>query len=193
VVAAVAASHHPPSVTTTTVVPTTVTTTAGSTPPTTVTPSGLTALAQLLPHDVDPAADCTPNQSPPNVTGLTSALICSPKNLPGGQIFAFQFDTPADYTASLAALNKFKGFDPATAGSTCPPGANPQDSIGWHSNTFPSVAGQILECLSVGTSNSQPDYIWTYPSNNVVIDAQAAAHSSFTDLDNWWTKDAPPP
>ena len=120
-------------------------------------------------------------------------MICTPAHLAGGQVFAFQFDSAADYTASLPILNKFKGFDPAQAGSTCPPGSNPQDSIGWHNTAFPSMDGQILECLSVGTSDAQPDYIWTYPTENAVMDAQAAANSSFTDLDNWWTQDAPPP
>ncbi len=161
---------------------------------TTVTPSGITPLAQLLPSDTDSFADCSHNTSPPTgLVGLTNALICSPKNLTGGQIFAFQFDTPADYATSLAALNKFKGFDPSTAGSTCPPGKDSQDTIGWHNNAFPSRTGQILECLSVGTNNTQPDYIWTYPTENAVIDAQAADHSTFTALDAWWTKDAPPP
>jgi hypothetical protein len=180
--------------TVTTLLPGTTTPPPSTTPSTAVTPPGITPLAQLLPSDVDSFADCSHNSSPPTgLVGLTNALICTPKNLTGGQIFAFQFDTPADYATSLAALNKFKGFDPSTAGSTCPPGADSQDSIGWHNNAYPSRTGQILECLSVGTNNTQPDYIWTYPTENAVIDAQAADHSTFSDLDSWWTKDAPPP
>jgi len=164
-----------------------------STNPAITTPAGITPLAQLLPSDVDASTGCSPNTTPPSLTGLSEALICSPKQLPGGQIFAFQFDNAADYTSSLAALNKFKGFDPTTAGSTCPPANDSEDATGWHNNTFPVQDGQILECLSVGTNDDQPDYIWTYPTDNAVIDAQGAANSSFTDLDNWWTKDAPPP
>ena len=164
-----------------------------STNPAITTPAGITPLAQLLPSDVDASTGCSPNTTPPSLTGLSEALICSPKQLPGGQIFAFQFDSAADYTSSLAALNNFKGFDATTAGSTCPPANDSEDATGWHNNTFPVQDGQILECLSVGTNDDQPDYIWTYPTDNAVIDAQGAANSSFTDLDNWWTKDAPPP
>lgn len=155
-------------------------------------PAGVAPLAQLLPGDVDAATECSRNSSPPPLAGLTKALICAPKDLPGGQIFAFQFDSAADYIASLAVLNRFKGFDPATAGPACPP-ANAQGEIGWNNPSFPVQAGQSLECLSVGTGDTQPDYIWTYPTDNAVIDAQGAANSSFTDLDTWWTKDAPPP
>jgi serine/threonine protein kinase len=165
----------------------------GSTSPLPTAPPGVTPLAQLLPNDVDASADCSSNSTPPTLTGLTTALICSPKDLPGGQIFAFQFDSAADYASSLAALNRFKGFDPTTAGPTCPPAGDSQDQIGWHNDAFPTQNGQILECLSVGTNNSQPDYIWTYPTENAVIDAQGAANSAFSDLDTWWTKDAPPP
>jgi len=183
------------STTTTTVPATTLPATTVPAPATTAppTPAGVVALSQLLPSDVT-ASNCTQDQSPPKgLIGLASALICSPAHLPGGQVFAFQFDNPTDYAASLTAFNTFKGFDPTNAGSTCPPGTNPQDSTGWHNNAFPAMDGQILECLSVGTTDSQPDYIWTYPTENAIMDAQAAAATSFTALDSWWTQDAPPP
>jgi hypothetical protein len=157
------------------------------------TPQGVTPLAQLLPSDVDASVDCVHYTSPANLTALSNSLSCSPKNLSGGQIFAFQFNTPADYAAGLVALNKFKVFDSSTAGSSCPPGADSQDSIGWHNNAFPSRSGQLLECLSVGANNIQPNYIWTYPTENAIIDAQGADNSTFTALDDWWTKFAPPP
>lgn len=199
VVIAIVASSLGSSSTKVTTGTTTVPSTSTTVPPTTSTstsstPPGVTPLAQLLPSDVDAPVDCTHNSSPPTgLTGLTNGLVCSPKDLSGAQIFAFQFDTPADYASSLVALNKFKGFDPSTAGSTCPPGAVSQDSVGWHNTAFPSRSGQLLECLSVGTNNTQPDYIWTYPTENAIMDAQAAENSTFAALDAWWTKDAPPP
>jgi len=165
----------------------------GSAASTTVGAAAVTPLVQLLPRDVDGASDCTHNTSPPSgLKGISGAVICTPKNLPNGEIFAFQFDNPSDYASGLLALNKFKGFDPSTAGDTCPPGSNAEDQTGWHNNSYPARNGQVLECLSVGTNNSQPDYIWTYPSQFVIIDAQAASGSSFSDLDTWWTKNGPP-
>jgi hypothetical protein len=180
---------------TTTAPPTsTVPSTTGTTPPTTAATGVVTPLAQLLPRDVDGTADCTHNTSPPSgLKGIGSAVVCTPKNLPNGEIFAFQFDNATDFAASVVALNKFKGFDPLTAGDTCPPGSNAEDQTGWHNNSYPARTGQILECLSVGTNNTQPDYIWMYPTQYVIIDAQAASGSSFADLDTWWTKNGPPP
>ena len=156
-------------------------------------PGGIAPLASLLPGDVSAATGCTRNMSPPSgLIGLINALICSPRNLPEGQLFAFQFDNEADYSTSLVALNKFKGFDPSTAGSVCPPGPGVQGLIGWHSDVFPVEPDQVLECLSVGTADSQPDYVWTYPTDNAFIDAQAAEHSTFADLGGWWAQDTPP-
>lgn len=177
-----------------TVVPPTSTTTPATTASTgTSIAGGIAPLTLLLAQDVNASADCTHDTSPPGgLIGLTNALICSPANLPGGQLFAFQFDNSKDYATSLVALDKFKGFDPSTAGSVCPPGPGEQGLIGWHSNLFPSQQSQFLECLSVGTADSQPDYVWTYPSDNAFIDAQAAERSSFVDLDDWWARGTPP-
>lgn len=173
-----------------TTVPSPATTSSSTT--TTVTVPGVLPLAELLPKDVK-AADCSVYRSPPpGLADIIAALICPSPGLPGGQIFAFQFGNTAAYSTGIEALNKFKGFDASTSGSTCPPGSNPQDKTGWQNNDFASQPGQILECLSVGSSADQPDYIWTYPSEYAILDAQAAPNSSFAALDRWWTKEAPP-
>ncbi|HEX3425711.1 MAG TPA: hypothetical protein VHT30_06235 [Acidimicrobiales bacterium] len=178
--------------TTTTVESTTLSPASTSTSTTTVTVPGVLPLSELLPKDVI-ASDCSDYHSPPpGVAETSAALICPSPDLPGGQIFAFQFTTAAGYSTGVQALNKFKGFDASTAGSTCPPASNPQDKTGWQNNDFPSQPEQILECLSVGSSAVQPDYIWTYPSEFAILDAQGAPNSSFAALDRWWTKDAPP-
>jgi hypothetical protein len=179
--------------TTTTVESTTLSPASTSTSSTTtVTVPGVDPLAELLPKDVTESQCSAYRSPPPGLAQTSAALICPSPNLPGGQIFAFQFVTAAAYSTGIQALNKFKGFDASTAGSTCPPAFNPQDKTGWQNDDFPSQPEQILECLSVGSGAAQPDYIWTYPSEFAILDAQAAPHSSFAALDRWWTKEAPP-
>ena len=176
--------------------------TSAATPKPTPTPAsnlapGVVPLPQLLPPGVaDPSTDCKTLTPPLNWTspGLVRALKCTDLNLPGGQIYAFQMNSTANYLASWQNFNKWWGFDISQAGPNCPPsGNNSQGIYSWNARDFPARAGQVLECGTVGSgSNAAPTYVYTMPTEDVFFVAQGADGSSFAALDNWWSNDSMP-
>jgi len=185
-----------PSTTTTTVAPTTTTpsTTATTSPTTTATTVGPFAaqsrtVAQLMPADIPQSTDCQAYTPPvTGLVGLTAALECLDPSLPGGTVFGLQFGSAADYAASVKAFNTWLGFDAATAGQACPPTATGGEGTAtWYDSGFPQLAGQDVECLTVGTSHNIPDYSWFYPNQDALFDAQGAPSSSLLTLSTWWT------
>ena len=158
---------------------------------------GVVPLPQLLPPGIaDPSADCKTLTPPLNWTspGLVQALQCIDLNLPGGQIYAFQMNSSANYLASWQSFNKWWGFDISQAGPKCPPsGTSPQGIYSWNARDFPARAGQVLECGTLGSgSNAAPTYVYTMPTEDAFFVAQGADGSSFTALDNWWSNDSMP-
>ncbi|MDQ2727157.1 MAG: hypothetical protein M3Y91_04650 [Actinomycetota bacterium] len=130
---------------------------------------------------------------PAGLTGVSDALDCS--TIPGlskWELFGYKFDGASSYNTSLASYNKDKGFVPSSATNSCPPpGGSGAGQIGWHDTNYPQQpSGQVIECLKVSSPNSpsQPTYIWTAPTQDAFFEMIAATNASFTDLDNWWTK-----
>lgn len=159
--------------------------------------SGPTAatLHKLLPDD---ARGCTSKVSTiKTLQGLSSVLGCNESTI-NGVVFAYQFDSSADFQASLTAFNKAESFDPSAATTTCPPKqAGGNGVTNWHSKLYPSLPGQRLECFDVsqnGSANSpqQPTYIWTAPSENAMFQAVGGTNTSMSTLDTWWTNHAGP-
>ncbi|MGH9122300.1 MAG: hypothetical protein ACRDYC_10210, partial [Acidimicrobiales bacterium] len=147
---------------------------------------------------LDPTADCQSfTASTTGFVGATFALECT--TVPGESgwtLFAYQFNSAANFQTSFTAYNAAKNFDPGTAGSNCPPTAGDgEGSYVWNSPTFPGASGQVLECFSTGVSGgatNQPTYIWTLPSQGALFELVASASASFSALDAWWKMNSPP-
>jgi hypothetical protein len=150
-------------------------------------------LVQLLPGDVDdPATQCQSYPSPDwNTTGATGSYECVDPGLPGNNndVFAFQFDTYAHYLASWAAFNQVINFTSISKGSSCPPPSG--DAAGttqWKNQWFPYRDGQVLECGTIGSgSTEQPEYIWTFPTENAYVWARGGPGTTMSSLDKWWS------
>jgi hypothetical protein len=145
----------------------------------------------LLPSDIDdPAAQCQPHTPQFRVPGLIQALACIDPGLPGGNVYAYQANGPANYQTALLNFNTYYSFYVSTAGSSCPPAGSSQQAEGttpWSDSYFPSRTGQVLECA---LDNSQPTYIWTLPTEDAFIVAIGA--TTFSALGSWWTKNQEP-
>ncbi len=150
-------------------------------------------LVQLLPGDIDdPATQCQSYPSPDwNTTGMTGSYECVDPGLPGNNddVFAFQFDSYAHYLASFQAFNQVINFNSISKGSSCPPPSN--DAAGttqWKNQWFPYRDGQVLECGTIGSGSSeQPEYIWTFPTENAYVWARDGAGKTMSDLNTWWS------
>jgi hypothetical protein len=156
-------------------------------------------VAALLPHDLnDTATQCSAATLPAGLrlTGLVTALDCVDPGLRGGSVFAFQFDSAADYLTSWQAYSSWLGFSARQDAGACPLTSTDATVFGSekYKNAFvPTYTnGQVLECLWVGTNLDQPTYVWTYPGQYAFIDAQGASGSSFAALDTWWTNNSAP-
>jgi hypothetical protein len=182
----------------TTAPPTTHRTTPTTTPASPVLAPGVAPLTALLPADVDdPATQChaAPAAGWTN-PGLVQALQCSDPGLPGGDVYAYQLNSFANYQTAWANFNSWWPFDASTAGSSCPPSSSGgQGTTTWNSknNFYPPHQGQVLECQTVGTSGSnEPSYAWTFPTEDAFVIVQAAPGTTFSALDSWWTNNAVP-
>jgi hypothetical protein len=197
-----AAARHSPS-------PSTVVTSPAPTPTPTPSPTptgpvldpGVTPLLDILSTAIpDPATQCQPSSADSGkftTVGVVSEYYCTDTNLPGGGIWAYQTDTQADYQSTWVNYNKWWGFSDSSAGNTCPPsGGGTGGLTQWHDTTagYPDHTGQVLECQMVGSNgkNDQPSYTWSLPTQNTFFVAQGAKGSSWSSLNDWWTKDAPP-
>ncbi|MEY9876127.1 hypothetical protein ABH931_005637 [Streptacidiphilus sp. MAP12-33] len=202
-----AAAAHPthspsPAPTTPSPSPTPTTPTPSPSPTGPVLADGITPLMDILSTALpDPATQCQthdPSQDKFTSVGLVSAYYCTDTNLPGGGIWAYQLDTATDYQATWVNYNKWWGFSTSSAGSACPPGSGSSGGLnGWHDNAagYPDRSGQVLECQMVGTSggtNNQPSYTWSLPTQNTFFVAEGAKGTSWSALNDWWAKYAPP-
>ena len=117
---------------------------------------------------------------------LTSRLYCTHATDSHVVVWAYQFDSSADYVAGVPRLNKTLKFNPATASKGCPPPAGHGDGdTGWHSQpNYPDRTGQDLECY---TGGGEPVLVWTMPSQDVVFLAEYKVKGApMTDLMKWW-------
>ena len=117
---------------------------------------------------------------------LTSRLYCTHATNSHVVVWAYQFDSPADYQAGVPTLNKNLKFNPATAAKGCPPPSGHSDGdTGWRSRpNYPDRTGQNLECY---TGGGEPVLVWTMPSQNVVFLAEYKVKGTpMADLVNWW-------
>jgi hypothetical protein len=121
--------------------------------------------------------------------GVGTKLACNETAI-DGLVFAYQFDSNADYQASFAAFNKAEGFNPTKASGGCPTKVGGNGLTAWHNKLYPATSGQVLECFSVsftGSSSSlQPTYVWTAPSENAVFQAVGGKSTSMDTVDTWW-------
>lgn len=158
--------------------------------------AGVVPLTQLLPSGIDdPATQCRP-MTPPfqwDMPGLVQALACTAPGLPGGQVYAFQVNSHANFQTTWRNYNKWWGIDTRNPGPHCPPAPSGAGIVGFHNRFFPPRPGQVLECQTVGSgSKTQPAYTWAYPTEDAFIVAQGATGSSFSALDSWWRQSSPP-
>ena len=117
---------------------------------------------------------------------LTSRLYCTHAANSHVVVWAYQFDSAADYQAGVPTLNKTLKFNPATAGKGCPPPSGHSDGdTGWRSQpNYPDRTGQDLECY---TGGSEPVLVWTMPSQDVVFLAEYKVKGApMADLVSWW-------
>jgi uncharacterized protein YktA (UPF0223 family) len=146
-------------------------------------------------YPLDPT-NCTPlsrSAVPPGLVGLVLTNYCSlPKLGPQSTFYAYGFDNTQDYLTSLEAYNAYKLIDPSKADNECPMASGFTNGVTqWHNSSFPSRSGQELECLLTavagGTVNNVPDYIWTLPSENVILEATGEPGMTMQAFDTWWT------
>jgi hypothetical protein len=66
--------------------------------------------------------------------------------------------------------------------------------VPWHYGSFPPLSGQNLECVMVtngGTGPADvPEYIWTVPSENTILDVIGKPNTTTQQLGAWWTANA---
>jgi len=185
------ATDSPPPTTTTTGV----TSPPSTTPPANPVPAGVVPLVKLLPDDLPVASGCSPASPPVPLSGSVTDLYCTgDPGLPGSTIYAYQFDSQADYVAGLAAYNRAKGFDPTAASPNCPP---PDSAVGeqtWDNQLYQTRGDQILECFTQSGTNTPtvPTYIWTIPTQLAFVEAVSGPTTTFSQLDTWWTNNAGP-
>jgi hypothetical protein len=156
-------------------------------------PPHASTLVALAPRGT---ADCVAQDRsnlPAGLVGLVQATYCVlPKLGAKSSYYAYVFDNATDYAVSVAAYNKYKTLDPATADDACPMAAGfTQGAVKWDNGSFPSRSDQILECIMVDEPTVGPglvpDYVWTVPTKNVLLEAAGDPGSTMQSLDAWWT------
>jgi hypothetical protein len=161
--------------------------------------SGIAPLIQLLPSDVNPAnCHVIKQKAGWGTPGLVKSLNCYDSALPNGRIYAYQFDSSADYQASWSDFNTWWPFKPPS-GSGCPPssgdtqGMTPWYDTGSGGNGFyPTTTGQTLECGFLGSNANQPAYAWSFPTEDAYIVALGNPNMSLSALQNWWANNSDP-
>jgi hypothetical protein len=160
---------------------------------------GIAPLVQLLPSDVNPA-NCHPIKEKAGwgTPGLVQQLNCYDSALPNGRIYAYQFDSSTDYTASWSDFNTWWPFKPPS-GSSCPPssgdtqGMTPWFDTGTGGNGYyPTTTGQTLECGFLGSKDNQPAYAWSFPTEDAYIVALGNPGMSLSGLQTWWANNSDP-
>lgn len=169
---------------------------AGSSAPTTTAINA--SLRSVMPPEATACSPVPPSGNPPGMVGLIDAVYCNlPKLGADSHLYAYLFDTAADYQASGTALFKYEMFDP-TPNQGCPTTTSSQmGGQTWGNKTFPLRNGQDVQCLTVapgnagaGVPNTIPDYIWTVPTRHVILEALGDPGSTMQHLNAWWSADA---
>lgn len=118
---------------------------------------------------------------------LTGRLYCTHATTSHVVVWAYQFDSFADYQSGVTTLNSRLKFTPSTAGKGCPPPSGHTSGLTrWHAGTeYPLRSGQNLECY---TATHGPVLIWTLPPQNVVFLAEyEVAGTTISTLMRWWS------
>jgi hypothetical protein len=156
-------------------------------------PAHLSTLTSVAPSGLSDCSVQPPSNYVSGMTGVVASDFCSVPTLgTSSSFYSYVFDNATDYATSLAAYNSFKDIDGAGSGSGCPLGSGAVTGVvQWHSSTFPTRNGQNLECrMSASVKGGPgviPDYIWTVPSKNVLMEVVGDPNSTMQSLDTWWT------
>jgi hypothetical protein len=146
-------------------------------------------LSQLIKPDVKQCRAASALAMP----GVTASLACTTADLRIG-VSAYQFGGATAYRAGLAHLNHLTGWDPSVAGQKCPPPVGRSiGHEGWHTLHDPKFGtprpGQFLECYTDTQASGLFLYLWTLPSQRVILVAgDSVPGASYTDLQKWWEK-----
>ena len=125
------------------------------------------------------------------LVGVVDGIACALPQLGSkSYLYAYLMDDAGDYRSSLNGINAFSAIE-ADSSQGCP-GVTPGHTgvSGWSNNQFPATTGQVLECKLVGPASNVPQYVWTVPSENVILKATGHPGSSMNRLDAWWSKNA---
>jgi hypothetical protein len=149
-------------------------------------PAAVEPLSQLIKPDV---TTCKAT-SALGMSGVAHAQSCQTRAAHIG-LLAYQFTTAGGYLAGLAHLNRATGFDGRAAGHTCPPpSGSASGQSRWHSNDnagFRSRPGQVLECYAYSHDTRVLIYLWTLPTQRVILLANNdAAGADYASLGTWW-------
>ena len=160
-------------------------------------PSLMQALTPLLPGSLSQNEQgCQPAPTPHlwDAPGLVQAVQCTDPGLKGGNVYAYQMDSSADFQAAWRNFNNWWKFSPGKAGKTCPPAGSAAGMVNLSTGQLPEAARQVLECGMLkpasgdGVSAYQaPAYAWSFPANETFVVAMGAPGSSFFALDYWVT------
>ncbi len=151
------------------------------------TSSQIASLAQLLPRDI-PLSSCSavnPTDYHFAVVGSTQLYDCQSGNWQVSGLLMSSFD---DFAATLQNFNNWIAFDPAAAGTSCPPlGRSQTGTVPWSNRYFPPQDGQTLECWTYYSGGAPfPSYAWAFPTENAFLWATGNAGTSWSELNTWW-------
>ena len=166
------------------------------TPASSPTPGSANLLLQVLPGDLYQNGHECQDTGPPgqwSMSGLVKALHCTDPGFAGGNVYAYQLDSPADLQTAWRSFNEWWGFDASNADETCPPKGNSQGVVRVNLPGITQASLEfITECgmLSLSTSNV-PAYAWYRADRNAFVIAEGGAGTSFSALTSWLTRAAP--
>jgi hypothetical protein len=148
-------------------------------------------LLLLLPGDLPQHRHGCRNAQPPgqwSAPGLVQALHCTDQGLAGGNVYAYQLDSAADFQAAWRSFNRWWGFRPGEAGSACPPNGAARGVMSSHGAASSPAVRQLTECgMMVSGNDHVPAYAWDLPRSDAFVIAQGAPGSSFSALASWLT------
>jgi hypothetical protein len=150
-----------------------------------------------------PGTNCTStantNDQNLNAATLVAATFCDHTFSPYGSavhVWAYQFDSMADFQTGINRLNRWTGYDtPGRLGTTCPPGTNSRGRTEWWALTNPKYTthrnDQFLECFTdhLKSVGARAFLIWTLPTQYVIFVGENTlgdSPASFSYLVKWW-------
>jgi FKBP-type peptidyl-prolyl cis-trans isomerase len=155
------------------------------------------SLVQLLPADLEENPQDCHNAPPPGpwtMPGKVQTVHCTDSGLPGGNVYAFQLDSVADFQTAWRNFNRWWGFLPASAGKTCPPKGTAEGIVSLGSALLPQTDRPLTECgmMKGSTNNTVPAFVQDYPTNDAFVIAEGAPSPSFSALVSWLTMPVSP-